>query len=809
MVKRRIRLFKKMTVVMLFTILSVCLIHLFADGLPGEYYITQRWRDLLAGHSPATNPAFMTEENYFCTRMAISPTIQNSFILMEFGAIVPVGLYQSVGITYVGLAPTEDVAVSEYDESLDDIVYNGDTLNDIQSLFILSYAINPWNRLSLGANVNFFHQTNFNEPVNGMGLDLALSYRFPRHPLLGYNILGINLQNLVSPDLNFKSFQHETINLKMSWLGTFWESRIEAGVDFDVKDIIAQKDQFTEGSTIEYDINARIGCWVLSMINVYAQVGNDYVGMSFGMNVPTINVGRDFQVAYQYMSIVDDIDLNSTHTFYFRGNFGKHREEIYARKMAKLASIGPTVLYNQARTLYSQGKYWDAFYIFGKILTEYPDFFKNDWVQLHLGLCQENLDMREYATQNFMETKKSFPRSEVAHHADLGILRLHYRDGNSIGVSNQFSKLNTAETPDSLKYHAYYYTGLQHMKDGNFKNAINLFNLIPRSHPEYVFAQFSSAIASANGNDMNSAVMSLHDAVQFSPVTDAQKEIINRALTLLGYIFFEGLGNVEPSLSQAVAALRKVPSTSYYYEDAQLGLAWAALRASAWGDCIKACDEILRTSKKAILQCEAMLLKAYASMINNKYQEAAQILKPAYELVTKTAPPSPREKESATERFYNTRDSYYQIATKMNELAYTGQSSYILKQIDSLHAPQMETEKKIMGHYKYMDEFERITFFSKNYKTLREDIEYALAKAEKMSGMGRMIEIQKEAGEEIEKIDDEIEKMEEKLKDLDKQNETPIEAPDPYEQTPDESSDDIYNENENAFEEQGEEDILE
>ena len=75
------RLSKKTNVVLFLILFSGCFVNFFADGLPGEYYITQRWRDLLAGHSPATNPAFMTEENYFTTRMALSPTIHNSFII--------------------------------------------------------------------------------------------------------------------------------------------------------------------------------------------------------------------------------------------------------------------------------------------------------------------------------------------------------------------------------------------------------------------------------------------------------------------------------------------------------------------------------------------------------------------------------------------------------------------------------------------------------------------------------------------------------------------------------------------------------
>lgn len=771
-------LFRKVSAILLLLCIFTFNISLHADGLPGEYYVTQRWRDLFAGHSPATNPSFMTEENYFTTRMALSPTLQNNFILMELGAILPIGLFQSVGVSYLGLASREDVAHSYYNEEDGTIVVTDEYSSGNQNLFILSYAINPIGRLSLGTNVNLFHKANFDSSITSLCLDLALSYRLFRHPVIGDHVLGVNFQNLLSPDFGFQSWHSEAANLKVSWLGKLWESRIEVGIDLDIKDLISQAEEFAQTAIsgddrkkVEFDFNSRIGFWILRMINVCFQAGSDYWGICPGLNVPSVNTGRDFQVAYQFMSIVDDVDLTSTHTFYFRGDFGKHREEIYARKMAKMASLGPSVLYNQARALYAQGKYWDAFFIFGKILTEYVDFFKNDWVQLHMGLCQEQLDMKELATENYLKTKKSFPRSEVVSHTDLGLLRLHYRDGNSFGVAGQFAKLNTAATPDSLKYHAYYYMGLQNIKDGRPDKAIQLFDMIPMSHPEYAFARFSSAIANASGNNMNDAVIALHEATQHTPTTMAEKEIINKAYTLLGYIFFEGLGGVEPSFSQAVAALRRVSLNSYYYEDAQLGLAWVALKASIWEDCIRACDEILRTSKKIVLQCEAMLLKGYCAMINKNYQEAVGILKPAYDKITTTTLPSEKERQVEEERFYDYRDDYYKIATAMNELSLAGQSSYILKQVDSLHAPQVEYEKKIRSYYTFSDEFARLSFFNKNYETLRNDIEYALAKAEKMAGMGKVLEFQEKAGEEMEKIDDEIEKYEDALEKLNEEEE--------------------------------------
>ncbi len=758
---------------LLVTLFTSCIITTFADGLPGEHYVTQRWRDLFAGHSPATNPAFMTEENFFTARMALCPTLQNTFVLMEMGAIVPLGLYQSVGFTYIGLNSGEDLHRSYYNYDQDEIVVTDVMVNDNQNLIIVSYAVNPIGRMSIGANVNLFQKANFGNSQTSLCIDLAMSYRFLRHPVLGDHVVGINIQNLLSPDIGFKEFHNETANMKVSWFAKLWERRIEFGIDLDIKDFMAQGEDFASTAVsggapkqIEVDFNSRLGFWLMNIMNIYVQAGSNYWGVCPGFNVPTINNGRDLQIAYQFMSIVDDIDLTSSHTLYFRGDFGKHREEIYARKMARRASLGPTQLYNKARTLYSQGKYWDAFFIFGKILVEYPDFFKNDWVQLHMGLCQEQLDMREFSTENYAKTKKSFPRSVVTSYADLGLMRIAFRDNNSLGVTNQFARLNTASTPDSIKFHAYYYMGLQHQRIREHRKAIQLFKMVPDNHPEFIFAQLSLGVAFATENNIELSVNAFNDVIQAVAYTNAQQEAQNRAFTFMGYVFYEGLGGVEQSLQQAVAALRKVPPTSYYYEDAQIGLAWSAFKASQWPDCLLACETLIKSSKKIPLLCEAMLLKGYVALVTMKFDIAVAALSSANELIKETSQPSEIEKSAKVVEYDEDRATYYEIASRMNDYGYSGQSSYILREIDSLHVSQITAETKVRSFARFKDEFARNTFFARPVMKLREDLEYLLAKAEKMANEGKEIKIKDNAGEQIEKIDDEMKKLKEELEKL-------------------------------------------
>ncbi len=764
-----------------------------ADGLPGEYVITPRWRDLLTLHSPAANPSFITEENYTSIHGAFSMTLGNSFKLWELGVTVPYGLYSSFAFTWIGEAaddimPTEWVQLPSGDYIIREIDGASPT-NNQNNYFILSFATNPWNRLSVGGNLAFAHQSNFDsKPLTGLGIDLGASYRMLRHPILGDHLIGAAMQNLVAPYMDSTDFLPNlgksfnpgsggpkySVNARFSWLAYIWEKRIELGLDANIKDFFSQVDDFAStadgeagSKKIEFDLNGRIGFWVLRVLNAYFQFEpGEYWGLSGGINVPTINNGRDFQVIYQYMSITEDQNEATAHTVYMRGDVGKHREEIYARKMARLANVLPNDLYNKARSLFNQGKYWDAYFIFGRILAEYPDFFKNDWVNYYLGRCQEKLDMRQASIDAYEQTKDEYPKSVVVPYSDLGMMRVYYRDNNSAAVANQFSRLNSPTAPDSLKYHAFYIMGEQHIRDGNYQKAIQLFDLIPEMHPEYVFAQHSRAVAFALSNSMEMAINALENCVQSIVQTKAQEEIVNRSYVFLGYIFFEGLGGEERALSKAVTALRKVPKNSVYYTDALLGLAWTALKAQQWVDCINAAQELKNRSDNLVLQAEGSLLEAYCAMVQKNYAEAVAILEPAAQKIESASAPSESELAEAKDEYSRNRQNYREIAQRSRDLALTKQTSAVLSSVDSLHGEQRQTKEQIEEFIHLNDQFARREFFARNIPQVREDIEYALAKAQKLAGSRDLEKYQEKAVEKTEELDEEMEKLKEQLEQL-------------------------------------------
>jgi len=781
-----IKNFKKILGKTAFTgmLVSVAVSCVLADGLPGEFYVTQRWRDLFAQYSPATNPALMTEANYVEIRGAWSPSLGNAFFLYEGGVIVPVGLYQSVGVSILGVSSNEPIVGAEWDPNANNgngaIVATGRTYNDNHMLIMASYAINPFNRLSIGANLNYFRTPNFGEPIAGISLDLGVTYRVANHPVLGEHIVGLNFQNAISPNISRPadedfSMSTQSINAKINWLGRFFDRQIDAGLDFDIKDFTSQagnfavaaaddigsdnKDKLIQGAKkIEFDVSGRIGFWLLRMINVYGHFGTGFWGVSGGMNVPSIFGGRDFQAAYQYTSMTDD-KASFMHTIYFRGQFGPHREQVYAQKMARQVQLGPGRLYNQMLSEFHAGNFWNSFFIAGRILTEYPDFFRNDYVMLHMGLNAEGMDMREMANESFNDVQNDFSRSPVVPFAKLGLLRIAYREGDFSTVNDLYDQINIANAPDSVKQAAAYYRGLVLLSQDKNIEAIQMFNSVPAGHGDFVFAQHSMAVAYAIMGDMNKALEHLDNAVQAPVTTAAQKAMVERSYLLMAFLYYEGQIAEGQSIVRAMAALRAIPANSIYRAEALLGQAWVALRAANWNDVVTASNALKNATKDDILLSEADLLLAYKQITDRQYAAAITLLEGAQARLIAWSPPSKAELSKREDRYFEDRANYFEVAQKARELAMVNQSSYVIAQIDSLAPIQKRTENDVRSFGVFRDNFETTLFFGRGHDKVLDDVSYALAKAREMLGTTGA----SKAIEKVQSIDEELRKLQEQL----------------------------------------------
>jgi tetratricopeptide (TPR) repeat protein len=720
--------------------MAITAVQVGAQGLSGEFMTSDRWRHVYSRHSGISNPAFINEENYLSLRFMFANTLQH-FYMHEAGVTLPLGLHDAAGLAWMMQSAGSYEATGSGGEPL------GITVTDQTNIFALTYASNLWSRLTVGGNMNIILQNVPDENANntmrfGLSLDVGLSWKLLRHQLLGNHIVGMSTNNIVHMMLG-DTEDAFTNAFRLSLLSDFWERRVFYGADFVLKDFV----QLMEGGDVwptpddpgwvgrvnevaPWEFTQKLGFDILRLFRIYVLAGFnpegfDHYGFAFGVNMPGFFNGRDIEGLMQFVS-VGDSEANHV-TFYARTELGKHREEIYARKMARLGALGPNNLYNQALELFHRGEYYRAYWIFSQLAVEYPDFFRNDMVSYYQGACLEFMDMRLSSEATYKRTKEEFSRSIAVPYADLGLMRLYYRSGNHPAVDTQFELLNALGVPDSIRLHANYIMGQAHMQRGEFVRARELFVSIPEGHPDFVFAFHSAAVANMMADNLQGAIADLELVIAVEPRNRAEEEMINRSFVFLGLLFYEDL-TIENALPRAVTALRRVPRTSYYFTDALLGLGWTAIKARQWSDCITAGAELVRVATDPVLQSEGLLIQAYAHSQNRNFPQAVTLLDDALRRLNAYTPPAEAELAQNRGQYRGVRVNYENIGMRINELGQARQSSVVLSSIDSLAGPATRTKSAIDQHHRFEDEYRRRAFFSRSYQTVKDDVEYAMAR---------------------------------------------------------------------------------
>lgn len=747
--------FHKVVIKNLFILLLVILNAAIGNGLPGEYLLSDQWRALFLYYSPISNPALLTDRDYTELRGVVSVSADDVADLWEGGVTVPLGLYQSAGLTVVG-ENGKGIQGGVYDDALDQIIESGEIYKNNNLFVVGTYANNLWSKLSIGLNLNLAYQSNFGKPSIGIGADAGVTYRIMVHPVFGYHLAGVSYKNIISSGLSGVKFPAQ---IGFQYHSALFNKRIEIDGQFDMKDLFSSDELFTDGKKIEWDLKLQGGWNFLTVLSLkaFTQISEtkklDYWGFAAGINIPQTNNGRDLVVLYQFRDNVED-DLRSSHTVYIRVDIGKHREELFAKHVAVVSSLSANDLYNKAMRLYSREAYFDAYFLFERIQTEYPDFFLNDMVSYYAGSCLEEMDMREAAEKRYLSAREDYPLSKAVPMEDLGMMRIYYRQDKLSEVEQQFAELSRLSVPDSIRQHGAYIMGATMMKKGEYSIAMQYFKLVEENHPDYVFAQHSTAIALALTNAETSLIVSaLENCVASTPKTKTQKEIVNRSLVLLGYIFYE-----ENTMSKCVMALRMVPQESYYYEDALLGLGWSGIKARQWSDCKTNGQMLVSFSRKTVLQCEGALLQAYSTIMEKRYTDAATILQIAINKLKDFTPPSEDSLNYVQMQYESDRMAYQLVADNVTSTARKGAAASEQEILD-LRTKQEKVKSKIDWFLKYKPEFSRVTFFSRNAEKVMEDLEYAYATVQKIMGSSSVIKEQKAIESKQKEIDEELDQL--------------------------------------------------
>jgi hypothetical protein len=262
---------------------------------------------------------------------------------------------------------------------------------------------------------------------------------------------------------------------------------------------------------------------------------------------------------------------------------------------------------------------------------------------------------------------------------------------------------------------------------------------------------------------MSDLMSALENAMSVTPTTKEQQEMVHRSYLLMGFIFYE-----EGALARAVVALRQIPANSYYAEDALLGQGWTALKARQWNDCIAIGQQLVRTTQRPLLRCEGMLIQSYGHMLNRDYTRALNILNEANALSQTLYIPSEDSLNMRTLQNENDRISYSRLATRVEEFALMGQTAHVAGILDSMRGRSDQYIASFSEHVRFRHEFQRNTFFSRTIEQVREDLEFAVATVQKLSGGTTAADRgQQQRAAEQREIDAELERLRREMEMLD------------------------------------------
>lgn len=321
------------------------------DGLPGEFLLSSRWRDLMWYHSPLNNPAYLSEEKNIALRAAISPVLQGEFILSEIGTIIPFFQRHTAGISLI-LENDGKVQTSRFDVNENRLVTSGSHISNRNIFGILSYSLIPWQRLSAGVNITVAHQTNFGQSQTGVGLDLGLTWRILNPNDKQNHLVGLSTINLVAPSVGSNEKGGYSRDIKASWIADFHKKSIETGIDVDLRDFWARIEDFKADGTsgtaykdLEWGLSARAGYWIMNTFGMFGQLGFDervieHWGFAAGIKTPLRNESGILKAFYQY-NIKAEGDLASSHTFYLFLSFGKKKKDVQKKEVTDAVDTAP------------------------------------------------------------------------------------------------------------------------------------------------------------------------------------------------------------------------------------------------------------------------------------------------------------------------------------------------------------------------------------------------------------------------------------------------------------------------------------
>jgi tetratricopeptide (TPR) repeat protein len=482
-----------------------------------------------------------------------------------------------------------------------------------------------------------------------------------------------------------------------------------------------------------------------------------YVGFNFNaiyLLPEMINyVNYDFHFGYSVAETERGITLMNR----LSTDFGPTREQRESKRMYDLLILAPMDAYNEAMRLYLAGKYWEASYAFGKVMSLYPNFYLNDKAAFYMGNSYRFLQLNGIAQEVYKSALEEYTTSEMRPKYLYGLENVDYREGKYEDALRNHAFITNLYGESEIRPDADYLAGEIHFLRKNYASAEQLLSKLKQGDASYLYAQYTLAIINIENKKVEAAIANLKHIIDDTTQESAGQLLQDAANTKLGHLYFE-----QVALRNAVEAYKRVPEGSSYGDEALLGTAWAWIKGNQPAMSNQTTDRLIASHPESPLIPEAYLVKGYSLMLQKNYEESIVSLEKCLELLKGTYV-TDEDLQVKEKSFRQYEQGFEPTALKMRKNAQRKPTDKTIEERGGLKEEFDKFAKESREFFNYQLLAKSHKRFFKRKDEVEQDASYALAKSTNIMKNRKQSDIIEKSKKQEQNINQEINKLKQQL----------------------------------------------
>ncbi len=757
-----------------------------SGGYDAPYFQADFTEDLNDWTSSLINPALLYRVNQMHVGLNFYrwSAFDDGLGFQNLRALFPIRRNHTAGFTTVWTSGIMEKTTTSEDAGVSDS--GSIRFLDLWAIGHYSYRIFPF--LMVGANLKFRLQNQFGENIafsHVPGVDLGVYWNPIDHYRLGDLGFSLTFQDLLPTQVKWEDTENPEITISRVRAGVRYalfndnlildyELVLDNGLSPIFQNWKSYAEMFKSEGKGSIPVTYRNGFHVKYMFipQIWFKMGwtnNNipYLGFNYNLMYPLpdmINyVNFDFNGGYSFIETVlpggDRRDERGfTGTFKLSTDFGQTREQKESKRLYDQLILAPMDAYNEAMRLYLAGKYWEAAFAFGKVLSLFPNFHLNDKATWYMGNSYRFLYMNDIARQVYKDALEEYTTSEMRSKYIFGLQSLDYRENKYDDALKNHAFITNLYADSDIRPDADYLAGQIHFSRKNYNVAEQLFSAIQPGDPNYLYAQYTLAIINIENGKDQAALNQLKTIVSDTTQEVSDQLLQDAANTKLGHLYYE-MGD---KLRLAVESYQRVEDGSTYQDEALLGTAWAWIKVNQADVSLQTSERLISSFPESPLIPEALLLKGYALMLLKRQPEALTVLEQCVAACNRVFI-TDEDLAAKKSQFEQTTVEFAPTADKILKNAKRKPTNRTLEERPALQNEFAKFAKESKEYFNYTLLAKSHTRFFKRKEEILMDAEYALARVTRSVNARKANEMIQNAKEKTDKIEQEIEKLKEQL----------------------------------------------